>query len=221
MRILKKIYHALLNVYLAFRRRPYIKEIKKFVSVDTSIVSSNCFAGRIMQDLGMQYNTPTLGLWILPSDFAPFCTNLKKYLMSDIFPTSISKTEVGNYKMTHAKHPYPVGVCGKDIEIHFLHYPSIQEGAEKWKRRSSRFNYDNYILIGCEQNGCTEDDIKAFDEIPYEKKLFFTSKKYPYLSTVFIPEFASLGHVGDPYKKSYIYYKYLVEWMRTHLEIRK
>ncbi len=216
--LMKKIYHKLWDAYLAIRRKPYVKEIKKYISMDASVISSNCFAGRIMQDFGMQYNSPTLGLWILPSDFANFCSNLYKYLKSDIRQTDHSKTEIGNYKMTHAKHAYPVGLLGNDIELHFLHYSTIEEAASKWKRRANRVNLDDYILIGCEQNGCTEEDVKNFDNIPHCKKLFFTSKPYPYASVVYIPEFSSLGYVGDPYKKSYIYYKYLSEWMKKNLE---
>lgn len=37
-------------------RAPYIPEVIKVVGKDTSIISSNCFAGRIMQDVGMEYN---------------------------------------------------------------------------------------------------------------------------------------------------------------------
>ena len=217
--MMKNIYHKLWNVYLAIRRKPYVKEIMKYIAKDTSVISSNCFAGRIMQDFGMQYNSPTLGLWVLPSDFANFCSNLSKYLTSEIKETCVSKTELGNYKMKNAKHRYPVGLLGGEIELHFLHYPTIEEAVSKWKRRAERVNLDNYILIGSEQNGCTEEDVKNFDKIPYDKKLFFTSKPYPYKCVVYIPEFSSLGYVGDPYKKSYIYYKYLLKWLKNKMEV--
>ena len=38
-------------------RESYIPKLSEIVTPHTSIISSNCFAGRIMQDLGMQYNT--------------------------------------------------------------------------------------------------------------------------------------------------------------------
>lgn len=212
-------YHKLWDAYLAIRRKPYVKELRNYIAKDMSVISSNCFAGRIMQDFGMLYNSPTLGLWILPSDFATFCSNLPKYLISEIEETDVSKTELGNYKMKNAKHRYPVGLLGGEIELHFLHYPTIEEAVLKWKRRANRVNLDNYILIGSEQNGCTEEDVKNFDEIPHDKKLFFTSKPYPYESVVYIPEFSSLGYVGDPYKKSYIYYKYLLKWLKSKMDV--
>lgn len=49
-------------LYLYLRRLPYINKIKKYIDKDMSIISSNCFAGRVMQDLGIEYNSPTLGL---------------------------------------------------------------------------------------------------------------------------------------------------------------
>lgn len=92
---LLKGYRFLRDKYLFFRRYPYLKEIHKYIGDDTSIISSNCFAGRIMQDIGMEYNTPTLGLWFMPDDFPKFCSNLLYYLNSDIIECKHSKNELG------------------------------------------------------------------------------------------------------------------------------
>lgn len=215
---LLKGYRFLRDKYLFFRRYPYLKEIHKYIGDDTSIISSNCFAGRIMQDIGMEYNTPTLGLWFMPDDFPKFCSNLLYYLNSDIIECKHSKNELGEYKRTHRlKHPYPVGAIDGDIEVHFLHYYTFEEAVSKFKRRATRVNLDNLLFIASEQNGCTEADVKAFDAIPHPRKLFFCSKPYPYASVVYIKEFSKLGYAGDPYKKGHIYYKYLVKWLKNHV----
>ena len=52
---------------LFLKRVSYLPQIRKMITPDTSIISSNCFAGRIMQDLDMQYNSPTLGLLKKPA----------------------------------------------------------------------------------------------------------------------------------------------------------
>ena len=201
------------------RRYPYLKRIKKYVSTDTSIISSNCFAGRIMQDVGMEYNTPTLGLWFMPDDFPKFCSKLEYYLNCDIVEKEHSKNQLGEYKRTHRlKHPYPVGSLGGDVEIHFLHYYTFDEAATKFKRRANRVATDNMIMIAMEQNGCTEEDVKAFDAIPYKNKLIFCSKPYPYNSVVYIKEFKRLDHVGDPYKQGHIFYKYFVQWLEKNMQ---
>lgn len=200
--------------FLYLRRRPYLKRIAKHLDPDTSIISSNCFAGRVMQDLKMEYNTPTLGLWIMPDDFPKLCANLKHYMGMEPILLEHSKNELGETKHTNpsSHHDYPMGLLG-DVEIHFLHYHTPEEAFSKWKRRAERINYDKLLLIGMEQNGCTEDDVRAFDALPFANKLFFTSKQYPYPSVVYIPEFAGRESVGDPYKKGYIFYRYLAEWL--------
>lgn len=199
------------------KRKPYIQTLTELLVGDLSIISSNCFAGRIMQDLKMEYNSPTLGLWMMPDDFAVFCGDLKHYLSADIEIVEHSKNDLGEYKMMHPpKHPYPVGWIDGKLEVHFLHYHTAEEALSKWKRRAARVNYDNLLLIGSEQNGCTEEDVKTFDAIPYPRKLYFCSKPYPYKSVVYIPEFAKFGHAGDPYKKGHVYYKYLVEWLKKN-----
>lgn len=193
-------------------------QIKKILDKDTSIISSNCFAGRVMQDLGMQYNTPTLGLWFMPDDFPKFCSNLSFYLNAEIVSLEHSKNDLGEWKRTHPrKHPYPVGKLGDNIEIHFLHYYTEEEAFNKFRRRSQRVNMDKIILIAFEQNGCTENDVKAFNDLPSKNKLFFCSTPYNYECVVYIKEFSKLGHVGDPYKKGHIYYKYFLNWLKERI----
>lgn len=201
------------NAYLYLRRLPYINIIKKHIDKDVTIISSNCIAGRIMQDLNIKYNSPTLGLWMMPDDFPKFCSDLFFYLDADIHIVTQSKNELGNLKIKNATQPYPVGLLNGELEIHFLHYHDSEEAIQKWKRRAKRINKKKILLIASEQNGCTEDDIRAFDLIPHSNKIFFCSKPYPYNSVIYIPEFKKLGYVGDPYKKGYIYYKYLAEWL--------
>lgn len=210
-------YRIIRDKYLYCRRYPYLKKIRKYIGQDTSLISSNCFAGRIMQDIGMEYNTPTLGLWFMPDDFPKFCSNLEYYLHSEIREKKHSKNELGEYKRTHRlKHPYPVGSIGNDVEVHFLHYYTFDEAVEKFKRRANRVNLNSLIMIAFEQNGCTEEDVKEFDTISFKRKIFFCSKPYPYDSVVYIKEFAHLGQVGDPYKKGHIYYKYFAKWLEEH-----
>ena len=215
--LLLYVYRSIRDKYLYYRRLPYLKQLRNFLGADTSIISSNCFAGRIMQDLQMEYKSPTLGLWIMPDDFAVFCGDLKHYLNSNIKIVEHSKNKLGEYKMTHPpKHSYPVGWIDDKLEVHFLHYHTAEEAISKWRRRAERVNYKNLLLVGSEQNGCTEEDVKAFDSIPYGKKLYFCSHPYPYKSVVYIKEFAKLGHVGDPYKKGHVLYKYLYKWLKEN-----
>lgn len=92
---------------------------------------------------------------------------------SEIIWTECSKTEIGNLNREKAEHYYPMGLIDGKIEVHFLHYDSCIEAWKKWKRRAKRIDYEHAFFIGMDQNGCTEADIKAFDALPFRKKVFF------------------------------------------------
>ena len=55
-----------------------------------------------------------------------------------------------------------------DILLHFNHYHTEEEAAEKWYRRANRVNWKHLLIIGMEQNLCTIDEIKSFDALPFE-----------------------------------------------------
>lgn len=216
MFFLKFVYHKLLGWYLAARRRPYIKKMKKYITLDTSVISSNCFAGRVMQDLGMQYNSPTLGLYFWAPDYIEFLRHLDFYLTkAKISFVKHSKYPIGDERRCAWKHWYPIGLLDNKVEIHFLHYHSEEEAAEKWYRRASRVNLKKMLILGMEQNLCTENEIREFDTLPFANKYFFSSKDIPLPSNIFMKEFVSDGEVGDPYKKGHLFYKHLIKRLES------
>lgn len=194
-------------------RSPYISDIRKVITPDTSIISSNCFAGRIMQDLGMQYNTPTLGLYFFADDYIEFLSHLKYYLTeAKLGFLDQSRYPLGNERRAKWTHWYPIGLLGGKVEVQFLHYHTEKEAAEKWYRRARRVNFDNLFVIGMEQNLCTVDNIKAFDKLPFENKIFFSSKQIDNcISNCYLEKFAEHGEVGDAYKWAQDFYKALIE----------
>lgn len=196
------------------KRRRYIPTIKDLIDDDTSIISSNCFAGRIMQDKRMKYNTPTLGLYFMYPDYIEFLQHLKHYLTeSKIEFVEHSKYALGDERRAKWKHWYPIGLLDGKVEIHFLHYFTEEEAATKWYRRAGRVNFDKLLVIGMDQNRCTEADIKAFDHLPFKQKLFFSSKDVKGQSIIYLREFADKGQVGDPYRKADVFYKHLINYL--------
>lgn len=194
-------------------RSPYISDIRKVITPDTSIISSNCFAGRIMQDLGMQYNTPTLGLYFFADDYIEFLSHLKYYLTeAKLEFLDQSRYPLGNERRAKWTHWYPIGLLGGKVEVQFLHYHTEKEAAEKWYRRARRVNFDKLFVIGMEQNLCTVDNIKAFDKLPFENKIFFSSKQIDNcISNCYLEKFAEHGEVGDAYKCAQDFYKALID----------
>lgn len=195
------------------KRVSYLPQIRKIITSDTSIISSNCFAGRIMQDLDMQYNSPTLGLYFFADDYMEFLSNLKYYLTE----AKLDFLEQSRYPLANERrekwiHWYPIGILGGKVEIQFLHYHTEREAANKWYRRSRRVNFDKLFVIGMEQNLTTVEHIKQFDALPFKNKIFFSSKNLRGLnSNCCIDDFAVQGEVGDPYRCAEIFYRELIK----------
>lgn len=215
LRSLKRPYDLWESKQMEKKRKVYFEDLRKFVKPTTSIISSNCFAGRIMQDLGMKYNSPTLGLYFWAEDYVEFLSKLEYYLhKAKITFVEHSKYTLGDERRKKWKHWYPIGLLDGKVEIQFLHYFTEQEAAEKWYRRAARVNMNDLLVIGMDQNLCSEKNIIDFDHLPFKHKVFFSSKPIKGDSIVYMKEFKHNGQVGDPYKKGHIFYKYLVDYLR-------
>ena len=57
---------------------------KKILNSDFSIISNNCWAGWVYRRYGIEYRTPTVGLFIMPGDYIIFLKNLKEYINMDM-----------------------------------------------------------------------------------------------------------------------------------------
>ena len=207
------------RLYLA-RNKKFIEVLKKYITSDITIISTNCFAGRIMQDLKMQYNSPTLGLYFMYPDYIDFLSNIKHYLTeTKLVFTDKSKYQLGNERLQNAEHKYPMALLDNVIEIHFLHYKTEEEAAQKWYRRIERINWNKLFVIGMDQNGCKEADIYNFEKLPFKNKVFFTHRNIKETNVIIpIKEFACRNEVGNPYTERDIFYKYLVKWLAENFK---
>jgi uncharacterized protein (DUF1919 family) len=132
----------------------------------------------VCSDLGVRFNSPTVNLSMSAKDYLKFVKNLKYYLSTDIVEN------------TDLLVNYPVGILGEDITLHFMHYRSFDDAVSKWNERKVRVNFDNIFYMMTDRDGCTEEDIKEFDSLPFEHKLLFSANPYPqYKSVVCCEEF--------------------------------
>ncbi len=154
---------------LADKRRSSLK------TDDFTIISNNCWGGKVYEYFNIPKKTPTVGLYFFAEDYVKLCSNLKYYLSQDIsfinFDNSRHKTELIRRKEQNA-------IIGKlqDIEIVFLHYHDKKTILEKWKRRIDRINWNHVILKFSYQNNCNDDLIKQFLNISEYKKICFIGK---------------------------------------------
>ena len=137
-----KVLVKCVNYLKRVRRERWLKQLRKRNhNHDFSLISNDCVGGVIYHDLGEQFRSPTVNLWIPNAHFLAFVQNLEYYLSCEI------------HEMPDETKPYPVGtIIPKDdkhipIEVNFKHYPSFEEAYTKWKERSKRVNYDRLYFI--------------------------------------------------------------------------
>lgn len=176
---LRKIYYFLLSfgngektvrIGTAFRKKIRNSiDRKKLVNKDFSILSNNCIGGVISSDLGVRFNSPTVNLYMTPSDFVKMIERLENYLDIEI-------TEV------QTDLDYPVGRLG-DITLYFKHYDTFEEACKKWHERKKRIRFDNLYLIMSDRWCCPYSVLQRFEQLPYRHKICFTAKEYPEFSS--------------------------------------
>lgn len=156
--------------------RAYRKRLK---NTNFTIISNDCTAGCMCKDLKVRMNSPTRNFYFNADDYIKFCQNLEYYL------SLLPEIYQGGYN-GYGKE-FLMASLG-DLKLFLVHYHSVEQCAEEWERRRERVNRDNLIFLMNDRNFCTEEHIKAFDELPFEHKVCLTHIRYPqYKSALYIP----------------------------------
>lgn len=183
-----------------YERKLYCRRKKnRLKNKDFSIIASNCNGTFMYYDMRIRYLTPTVNLVIEMNDFVKLAENLEAYMEKEIVKL---ESDV----------PYPTGMLD-DIKIMFMHYPTFEEGVEKWNERKKRINWENLFIVGTEKDGCTYETIQRFDRLPYENMVIFTHIEYPeFSSAYYIEGFEERDEIGvlTNYKEQF--------WKRRYLD---
>jgi uncharacterized protein (DUF1919 family) len=213
---MNRLIYLLSLVFTSFSEKVYCKWLKLFIkNKEFSIISNNCWGGGIYENLKLEYTSPTVGLFFYAPCYIQFLSNLEKNLKTEINFITISKYEDANRDRKNRNLTYPIGLLG-DIEIHFLHFHSEKEAAEKWKRRAKRVKMDRLFIKFCDRDLCTDKEIQLFDELPFESKVFFSAKKRNNIkSLVFLRDYRQESFVGSLYDYPWSYRKQfnIVNWL--------
>ena len=134
---------------------------KRLTNKNFSLIASNCNGAFILHDLGIRFNSPFVNLYMLPKDFLKMLHDLKRYM-------SVELVEVKENGIS-----FPIGEL-EDIRIYFMHYSTFDEAKFKWNQRRERINYDNLFILFNDKDNCSENDLRAFDSLPYKNKTVFT-----------------------------------------------
>lgn len=172
-----------------------------------SLFSSNCNGACILHDLGLEFCSPFVNLWMTAPDFVKLLESPRDYLAADL-----EFAEDSGYA-------YPVARV-LDVTVHFAHYKTAEEAESAWRRRCQRVNWDDLFVLMTDRDGCDEDILRRFDALPYPHKVIFTHVPRPDIaSAVYIPGFEEQEAVGNCVefvngwsgKRYYDYFDY-VKW---------
>ena len=184
---MKKLINKIIETIKLKIRSKYIEKTakmrrKKLINDKFTIISNNCWGGFAYQSYGIQYNTPTIGMFIVAEDYLKFIENLDYYLSIDKFK-EIKPQKSKWYKELKniSKYgEYPIAKLG-DIELHLLHYSSIKKAENDWNRRKNRIIKNKTLFKFSEMNLCEEKDIIKFQELKLQNKICFISSKFKHL----------------------------------------
>jgi uncharacterized protein (DUF1919 family) len=157
---IKKLYRHILRIRINRKNK------KRLNNTNFSIISSNCIGGVIYHELGLQFKSPTINMYIESKDFIKFCKNLEFYLKQEL---KYLKQDADGYPIIELY----------DIKLHCVHYKNFKEVRESWNKRAKRVNLNNLFFIMSERDGCTYEDIVEFDKLPYKNKVIFVHKEMP------------------------------------------
>lgn len=145
------------------RRSINKKNRERLINRQISIFSSNCIGGVIYHELGLEFLSPFINLYIEPKEFLKILKEPKKYMEYEL----VEKRDGGE--------KYPVGVLN-DVSIYGVHYNDFEELKLKWNQRKKRIDWNNVYVIMVERDGCTRQDIEEFDKLDYAHKVVFVHK---------------------------------------------
>lgn len=193
-KILLKVYKKTIGVINNF----------KIKNKDITIISNNCWGGIYYRNNNLEYLSPTLGMFFMAEEYIKFIYNIKYYIDHELEFISLEQSKYREY-LRKLNYNSPIGKIN-DLEIMFLHYDTKEEAKEKWDRRKKRINWNKIIYKFSDQNMCTYEHLKKFQEFNAKNKICFTTRKYDNIDSIQIREFEKCENVGDDIKK---YKKYL------------
>jgi uncharacterized protein (DUF1919 family) len=155
-------------------RRQFAAQLmrRRVTNRDFTIISNDCWGGMAYEELGMRYDTPFVGLFLVLEDYMRLLRRLQFYCESKIeFAAQSRHGQINSWRETIRKQ-YPIGVLGGEVEVHFLHYASPDEAEAKWTRRAQRIHWDNLLVKTCwHDDELMQQWLHEFDEMSFERKL--------------------------------------------------
>ncbi|MGJ8697652.1 MAG: DUF1919 domain-containing protein [Verrucomicrobiaceae bacterium] len=139
-------------------------DVHRLKDTPFAIITDNCWGFHIYQTLKRPYNTPFVGLYLYPDCYLRLLENFDR-----LFTHEITFSKESHHFDSPPAHP--VGKLWDDIEIHFLHYDSVEEAKEKWTRRTERLaaaiaGGTPLVYKMCDNWKATPEHFQRFHQLP-------------------------------------------------------
>ena len=159
------------------RKKIFRDRRKNIKNLNFGIVSNNCWGGEIYKYYDLPFSSPFIGLFMYPGCYLKLLENWTNIDLQNI--------KIGHFsEQTQSTFVYPVGVLEYGIEIHFLHYNSLEEAESKWKRRAKRLKetvpFDRIFVRFCDRDEAAEDHFHRFYNLPFRHKISYSARPLPF-----------------------------------------
>lgn len=176
-----------------------------------SLICNNCTAGFVLHELKLRFDTPTINLAIPPEDYLYMLEHFDEILDKEF--TDIT----GDSK-------YPIGLLDGKVRIEFIHYPTLDNAVEIWRKRCKRIDSRHLYVTFVAKDGYSIEHLQRFDKLSFDNKIAFTNKHIQDIKNQFVikgfetePELGLLNRYSD--KKGHRYYEQF-DW-KNFLEINE
>ncbi len=128
-----------------------------------TILSNNCAAGRMLHDLGLRLDTPTVNLWMTVGDFLDFAEGIPDSLAGNLeeIRSSGENNPVADLRFD-----------SRSVRLHFLHDNSFEAAKAAWKRRRGRVDLSRTFLVATDNSDATAEALDRFLRLPWPKRMF-------------------------------------------------
>ena len=143
-----------------------------------TIITNECAAGRIYEQLGMFYASPLINTNLSYEDYIKFCYDPKKY-----FVPITGKMYRKHWYRSPAATDFgfvPTAMI-EDVEISFPHDNNFETAKERWNFLVSHVNFNRLIYVLVNSNGAIPFKImKDFAALQGEKLLFYYGEMFSF-----------------------------------------
>jgi uncharacterized protein (DUF1919 family) len=152
----------------------------RVASRDFSIISNDCFGGMAYEELGMRYESPFVGLFIVPEDYVRLLRELRKSVEGPVQFRQESRHEHINIWRANTQRNYPIGMIGDEVELHFVHYQDAATAEAKWRRRAARIHWNKLrVKMGWHEHPHINALLREFNTMPFESRLIVAPHEVP------------------------------------------